>query len=287
MSNQRIRIRHTKLGRTRYLSARDLTSVWERSLRRARLPIAYSQGFTPHAKVSFPDALPVGLASTGEYAELGFAAPIDPGPALGSLSAALPEGMRITTYLVVPDGAPKLARMLAATMWELAWPAGDAREAAALRDRLAAAVERLLAADHVEVTKRRPSGDKVVDVRPPIVAASTSIAPVPSWRSAAAPSGAARPAATTTSSVGDPSSTALILRTVLRNGGATVRPPDLVTALASCTPADREPLPETRHACRVAQGRVVDEGLQEALTGEVVGLVPDDAVTVRPSETTA
>jgi radical SAM-linked protein len=267
VSHQRIRIRHTKLGRTRYLSARDLTSVWERSLRRARLPIAYSEGYTPHAKVSFPDALPVGLASTGEYAELTFAAPIDPGPALGALSEALPEGMAITTYLVVPDGAPKLARMLGATLWELAWPADDAAAAAALRARLDPAVERFLGAGSVEVTRHRPSGDKVIDARSPVVTAATSVAPVPAWRHAAAPTAAA----------GGPQ-TSLILRAVLRNGGATVRPPDLVTALASCAPDDVEPLTATRHACRVAQGTVVDDGVREALTGQVVGLAPSDAV---------
>jgi hypothetical protein len=75
---QRYRIRWTKEGRTRFVSARDLTSVWERALRRVDLPIAYSEGFTPHAKVSFPDALPVGYGSTGEYAELTFAAPDRP-----------------------------------------------------------------------------------------------------------------------------------------------------------------------------------------------------------------
>src|SRR6056297_4264613 len=96
---ERYRIRWTKLGRVRFLSARDLTSVWERALRRAELPIAYSEGFTPHPKVSFPDALPVGYHSTGEYAELTFAAPIVPDRDIARLSDALPVGMDITTYL--------------------------------------------------------------------------------------------------------------------------------------------------------------------------------------------
>lgn len=268
-NHQRLRIRYTKLGRTRYLSARDLTSVWERSLRRAQLPIAYSQGFTPHAKVSFPDAMPVGLASTGEYAELSFAAPIDPGPGLGSLSAALPEGMTITTYLEVPDGAPKLARMLRCTLWELAWPASDSATAEDLARRGRAAVDALLATDHHEITKHRPSGDKVVDVRPPIIRAAVTAAPAPAWIHAGMP--------TTDSAASDPG-VATVLRVLLRNGGATVRPPDLVTALAQVTPDDLDPLPETRHACRVAQGAVTDEGCKEALTGQVERLVPDAAV---------
>lgn len=265
---QRIRIRYTKLGRTRYLSARDLTSVWERSLRRAQLPIAYSQGFTPHAKVSFPDAMPVGLASTGEYAELSFAAPIDPGPGLGSLSAALPEGMTITTYLEVPDGAPKLAKMLRCTLWELAWPAADVDVAEDLARRGRAAVEALLARDHHEITKHRPSGDKVVDVRPPIIRAAVTVAQAPAWIHAGMP--------LTDSATSDPG-VATVLRVLLRNGGATVRPPDLVTALAQVTPGDLVPLPDTRHACRVAQGAVTDEGCKEALTGRVERLVLDAA----------
>lgn len=274
-AHQRIRIRHTKLGRTRYLSARDLTSVWERSLRRARLPIAYSEGFTPHAKVSFPDALPVGLASTGEYAELTFAAPIDPGPGLGSLSAALPEGMAVTTYLEVPDGAPKLAKMLRCTLWELVWPADDDTSAEDLAARGAAAVEALLARDSVEITKHRPSGDKVVDVRPPLLAATCQVAPVPTWTTAAMPTTSAPSGAITTSGAGP--GVATVLRVLLRNGGATVRPPDLVTALAQVMPDSAEPLPDTRHACRVAQGAVVDEGCKEALTGRVEPLVLDAA----------
>lgn len=273
-NHQRLRIRHTKLGRTRYLSARDLTSVWERSLRRAQLPIAYSQGFTPHAKVSFPDALPVGLASTGEYAELSFAAPIDPGPGLGSLSAALPEGMTITTYLEVPDGAPKLAKMLRSTLWELAWPAADVDEADALAARGSAAVEALLALDHHEITKHRPSGDKVVDIRPPIIRAAVQVAPRPAWIDAGMPTSDRSPSGA--SAAPDPG-VATILRVLLRNGGATVRPPDLVTALAQVMPDDLEPLPDTRHACRVAQGAVTEEGCKEALTGQVERLVLDAA----------
>ena len=273
---QRLRIRHTKLGRTRYLSARDLTSVWERSLRRAGLPIAYSQGFTPHAKVSFPDALPVGLASTGEYAELSFAAPIDPGPGLGSLSVALPEGMRITTYLEVPDGAPKLAKMLRCTLWELVWPAADVGAAEDMATRGTAAVAALLATDSQEITKHRPSGDKVVDVRPPLLRAACQVAPTPAWIEAGMPTSHASSPSRATRAAPDPG-VATILRVLLRNGGATVRPPDLVTALAQVTPDGHDPLPETRHACRVAQGTLTDEGCKEALTGQVERLVLDAA----------
>ncbi len=254
---QRIRIRYTKEDRVRFVSARDLTSVWERALRRADLPIAYSEGFNPHAKVSFPDALPVGFASTGEYAELTFAAPIDPGPDLGRLSATLPGGMDVMTYFEVPDGAPKLAKMLGATLWELVLPATDADTASRQLDLLQRASDELLAADTVEVVRHRPNGDKIIDVRPTLLSLGTSLRP------------------------GDAGDVAHpILRAVLRNDGPTVRPTDLHNALrktldAAPDEASSDAMAEPRLYRRVAQGEPVEGGLREALSLEVVPLQPD------------
>jgi radical SAM-linked protein len=254
----RYRIRWTKEGRVRFVSARDLSSVWERALRRADLPIAYSEGFSPHAKVSFPDALPVGVSSTGEYAELTFAAPIVPERDLAALSAALPEGMDVTTYLEVPDGAPKLARMLRATLWELEWPPVDATE---LTELLTRRCRQLLTTEHAEVIRRRPNGDRVVDVRPAVLTLAAAIRPRPLG---AAPT--------------DPGGARTVLRAVLRNDGPTVRPTDLLTALAtdvaSGTATDPDIAPPAL-TTRVAQGEAVDGGLREALSGELVPLELD------------
>lgn len=243
---QRLRVRYTKLGRVRFLSARDLTSVWERALRRAELPIAYSEGFSPHPKVSFPDALPVGYASTGEYAELTFAAEIDPGRGLGRLSAALPTGMDITTYLTVPDGARKLASFLKATIWELDFGVVGEADAPTFVDELDRRIARLLDESCVEVVRRRAKGDVTVDLRPSVVAMAASLR-------------------------GDPPQQAPVLRAVLRNDGPTVRPSDLANALTRFADAD---LPDPRTYTRVAQGSWTDEGLVEALTQQVERLVP-------------
>jgi radical SAM-linked protein len=251
VQQQRIRIRWTKEGRTRFVSARDLTSVWERALRRADLPIAYSEGFTPHAKVSFPDALPVGYGSTGEYAELTFAAPIVPDRDLGRLSATLPEGMDITTYLEVPDGAPKLARMLRATLWEQVWPPADAAE---LTDLLRRRSDELLAADHAEVIRHRPDGDRTIDVRPAVLAIAVSTQP---------------PADGVTQPASEDAGSRTVLRAVLRNDGPTVRPTDLLNALS------RGDIAEPPVIRRVAQGEHVPDGLREALSGRVEPLVLD------------
>ncbi|MBA2529831.1 MAG: DUF2344 domain-containing protein, partial [Euzebyales bacterium] len=120
----RIRLRYAKAGKARFISAIDLGRVWARALRRADLPIAYSEGFSPHPKVSFPDALPLGYASTGEYAELTFAAPIPVAPGMAALDAAFPDGIRVLTAVAVADGDPKLASLLRASAWDLDYPDG-------------------------------------------------------------------------------------------------------------------------------------------------------------------
>ncbi len=54
----RLRIRFAKMGRVRWTSHRDVARMWERALRRARLPMAYTEGFSPRPKLSFGLALP-------------------------------------------------------------------------------------------------------------------------------------------------------------------------------------------------------------------------------------
>ena len=66
----RIRVRFTKLGRVRWTSHRDVARMWERALRRAQVPIAYTAGFTPRPQLSFGLALPTGCESLAEYLDV-------------------------------------------------------------------------------------------------------------------------------------------------------------------------------------------------------------------------
>ena len=66
----RIRVRFTKTGKIRWTSHRDVARIWERTIRRVRLPIAYSQGFSPHPKMHFGLALSTGHESVAEFLDL-------------------------------------------------------------------------------------------------------------------------------------------------------------------------------------------------------------------------
>src|SRR5205814_6417538 len=84
---QRVRIRYAKRGRLRFTSHRDFARAFERALRRAEIPMAYSAGFTPHPKISYVGASPTGVASEAEYLEIGLARELDVAQLLATLDA--------------------------------------------------------------------------------------------------------------------------------------------------------------------------------------------------------
>jgi radical SAM-linked protein len=159
---RKIRGRYTKTGKLRFVSAIDLGRIWERALRRADLPIAYSEGFTPHPKVSFPDALPLGYASTGEYVELTFAVPVDVERLTATVNPAFPDGIALISAVAVPAGKSRLAKLLRASLWQLDYP--QAAAPAGLAQALSAA----MAADRLRVERERKGEVSTVDLRPTI-----------------------------------------------------------------------------------------------------------------------
>ena len=70
MSSQRIRVWFRKGDRVRYISHLDVLRFWERAIRRAELPLSYSQGFTPHPKLAFASPLPVGFTAEREVMDV-------------------------------------------------------------------------------------------------------------------------------------------------------------------------------------------------------------------------
>src|SRR4051794_24609005 len=90
---QRIRVRYAKRGRLRFTSHRDFARAFERALRRAQVPMAYSAGFTPHPKISYVGASPTGAASEAEYLEIGLTREVDLVELRMALDTALPDGL--------------------------------------------------------------------------------------------------------------------------------------------------------------------------------------------------
>ena len=92
---QHLVVRYAKRGKMRFASHRDVARAFERGVRRAGLPIAYSAGFTPHPKISYAGGAPTGVASEAEYLSLGLTDRQDKTQVCQRLDAALPDGIDV------------------------------------------------------------------------------------------------------------------------------------------------------------------------------------------------
>src|SRR5476649_381165 len=106
---QRLRVHYTKRGRLRFSSHRDFQRAFERALRRAAVPMAYSAGFSPHPKVSYANAAPTGTASEAEYLEIALSQQCDPERLRAALDESLPPDLDVLEVVqVATHGAPSL-----------------------------------------------------------------------------------------------------------------------------------------------------------------------------------
>src|SRR5207344_1275721 len=86
-----VRLRYTKRGKIRWISHRDVARALERAFRITKLPLAFTEGFSPRPKVSFGLALSTGHESDAEYLDLVFADEVDCDDLPPVLSEALPD----------------------------------------------------------------------------------------------------------------------------------------------------------------------------------------------------
>lgn len=107
--NQRIRyrIRFGKTGLLRWISHRDLATLWERVGRRVELPFSMTEGFHPKPRIAFPSALALGVQSLDEIVEVELRQAVAPELLLQRLSADQQPGLIIQSVTRLPDGFGK------------------------------------------------------------------------------------------------------------------------------------------------------------------------------------
>ena len=105
---QRMRVWFSTGETVKYVGHLDMHRAWERAIRRARLPLAYTQGFNPQPRMQFAAALPVGFTGSAEVADIFLNDELPPPEFLRRLSEALPPGIRPTAAEPVGRGLPSL-----------------------------------------------------------------------------------------------------------------------------------------------------------------------------------
>jgi radical SAM-linked protein len=136
----------------KYISHLDLLRAWERVLRRAGVPLAYSQGFNPHPRIVIAMPLPVGCTGERERVDLFLDRSLSSSELLAMLAPALPAGISVASAEEAPLKGPALPSMILHAIYEIALD-GIAYEAAAAR------VAELLQQEVLEVEFRRKRFD--------------------------------------------------------------------------------------------------------------------------------
>ncbi len=161
---QRLRVTYRKDGAARYVAHLDLMRTWERAIRRARLPLTYSQGFTPHPKLQLAAPLPVGTAATREYIDIWFDEAVAPDEVATRLTAVLPGGIGVVDVTQVDERAPSLQAASVAARYEVQYAPGAVDEPAARE-----ALNALLALDSLPWEEARGEKSRSYDLRPAIL----------------------------------------------------------------------------------------------------------------------
>ena len=158
IAGTKVRLQYAKEAQMRFIGHLDVTRAFERTIRQARIPIAYSQGFHPHPKASFGPPLALGIESLAEYVDLQLSEPY-PWDIVASLNSILPPGLRIVDAKPIFGKTLALNAAINAAAYDVSLPP---------EVELTKAVESLLAASSVILRRTTKQGIKDVDIRPGI-----------------------------------------------------------------------------------------------------------------------
>src|ERR1700734_864447 len=161
VTTQHLLVRYAKRGKMRFASHLDVARAFERGVRRAGLPIAYSAGFPPPPKISSAGGAPTGVASEAEYLSLTLTIRTEADAVRERLNAALPDGIDVITVNEDDSGGLPASR-LTASEWQIALPG--------LRpDDVVPVVQKFLALTEAPVERLTSKGMRGLDARAAVV----------------------------------------------------------------------------------------------------------------------
>ena len=167
---QRIRITFARSDDMKFITHLDMMRFWERALRRANIPIAYSEGFSPHAQISLAAPLAVGVTSEAELMDVYLAKPMTPRDLLRDLTKELPAGVTAVSAEEVGMALPALQADVRFAEYDVdvLFDVGDvAPQSSAMRSSVDVqpAIDAFLAADAIPWEHRRDNETRSYDIR--------------------------------------------------------------------------------------------------------------------------
>ncbi len=167
------RMMYAKVGPARYISHLDLLRTFGRAARRAGLPLAFTQGYNPHPKITFAAPLGVGISGEAEFADLELAEDLPVPDVAGALAGALPEGLRLLEVRQLKGPGPSLMAMVDRAAYRAEARAG----VPVTGEKLEQAILSFLSRPEILTERKNKEGKKnLYDLRPGIFSMSGELA---------------------------------------------------------------------------------------------------------------
>lgn len=151
----------------KYIAHLDVLRVFERAIKRARLPIAYSQGFNPRQKLVFGLPMSIGLTSDSEYADIEFAQDIEPRDFVEAINKGLPEDIRVKKAVML-TAKDNIMNQITAARYEINFETNEAMS----HFEIDSLVQDMLAKEEISVMKKSKKGPRPINIRPLIYSLS-------------------------------------------------------------------------------------------------------------------
>jgi radical SAM-linked protein len=156
---QRLRIRFSRGEELKFISHLDIMRLWERTLRRAQVALAYSEGFSPHPRISLAAPLALGITSEAELMDILLTRWVSPHFFAATVSQQLPPGIAILGVYQVPLTAPSLQSQVRQAEY---WVEVGTEKGA---DETKSAISHLLSLEHLPWHHHRDTGQRSYDLR--------------------------------------------------------------------------------------------------------------------------
>ena len=160
----KIRIKYSKLGNLKFIGHLDVMRYFQKEIRRAKLDISYSKGYSPHQIISFAAPLALGITSDGEYFDAEFNSVTTSAEMIEALNAVSVDEIHVTKCVQIPENAKNAMSIVAASDYEITF-----REQNDLSEKLLASVEELNKQDEIIVLKKTKKSEKEENIRPGIL----------------------------------------------------------------------------------------------------------------------
>ncbi len=159
----KLRIKYEKTGVLRFIGHLDVMRYFQKAIRRAKLDVAYSKGFSPHQIISFAAPMPLGMTSSGEYFDGEFVSVTSASDMMNRLNAVMAEGIRVLDITQLPDKAKSSMAEVSASDYFIY--KNDESENDYI-DRLTASIDALMSKEAINVLKKTKTKEEMSDIKP-------------------------------------------------------------------------------------------------------------------------